>query len=97
MVTDCEHEYVNHGFGVILNLNAGIIFLFLAGEIRLSIYFLQNNATMESNDSGDLLLHPRMTELPSRSSTSPSNSSSPVREEITSAKDEKSSTHIFKS
>ncbi|KAG5134320.1 hypothetical protein JHK82_025508 [Glycine max] len=63
-----------------------------SGEIRLSIYFLQNNATMESNDSGDLLLHPRMTELPSRSSTSPSNSSSPVREEITSAKDEKSST-----
>ncbi|XP_029128298.1 C2 and GRAM domain-containing protein At1g03370 isoform X2 [Cajanus cajan] len=61
-------------------------------EIRLSIYFAQKNALIESNGSGDLLLHPRMMDSPSRSSTGRSSSSSPVREEITSAKDEKSST-----
>nr|KYP62815.1 Protein kinase C alpha type [Cajanus cajan] len=63
-----------------------------SGEIRLSIYFAQKNALIESNGSGDLLLHPRMMDSPSRSSTGRSSSSSPVREEITSAKDEKSST-----
>ncbi|RDX72852.1 C2 and GRAM domain-containing protein, partial [Mucuna pruriens] len=62
-----------------------------SGEIRLSIYFSQKNASLESNGSGDLLLHPRMVESPSRSSTAPADSSSPVREEITS-KDERSST-----
>ncbi|KAK7303447.1 hypothetical protein RJT34_14354 [Clitoria ternatea] len=67
------------------------------GEIRLSIYFLQKNASMESNGSGDVLLHPRnfadaTSESPSRSSTGHSNSSSPAREDIMSAKDEKSGT-----
>ncbi|KAJ1428627.1 VASt domain [Sesbania bispinosa] len=67
------------------------------GEIRLSISFSQNNAAMESNGNGDLLFHPRKladstTESPSRSSIGHSGSSSPVREEITSAKDEKSGT-----
>lgn len=63
-----------------------------SGEIRLSIYFQLKNATMESNASGDLLLNPRTTESPSRSSTGYSSSSSPVREEITSTKDEKCGT-----
>ncbi|KAL2341428.1 hypothetical protein Fmac_009368 [Flemingia macrophylla] len=63
-----------------------------SGEIRLSIYFAQKNASMESNGSGDLFYHPRMTNSPSRSSTGCSSSSSPVREEIASAKDEKCGT-----
>ncbi|CAJ1962757.1 unnamed protein product [Sphenostylis stenocarpa] len=64
-----------------------------SGEIRLSIYFSQKNASMESNGSDDLLLHPRTKESPSRSSPGHSNSSSLSSEEITSAKDEKSGTH----
>ncbi|KAK7332468.1 hypothetical protein VNO80_29220 [Phaseolus coccineus] len=64
-----------------------------SGEIRLSIYFSQKNASMESNGSSDdLLSHPRTKESPSRSSPGHSNPSSPSSEEITSAKDEKSGT-----
>ncbi|XP_047182304.1 C2 and GRAM domain-containing protein At1g03370 isoform X1 [Vigna umbellata] len=64
-----------------------------SGEIRLSIYFSQKNASMETHDSSDdLLSHPRTKESPSRSSPARSSSSSPSSEEITSAKDEKSST-----
>ncbi|XP_027338602.1 C2 and GRAM domain-containing protein At1g03370-like isoform X1 [Abrus precatorius] len=67
-----------------------------AGEVRLSIYFSQKNASMESNGS-PYLLHPTkfidvVTESPSRSSTGHSSSPSPVREEFTSVKDEKSGT-----
>ncbi|XP_061344347.1 C2 and GRAM domain-containing protein At1g03370-like [Gastrolobium bilobum] len=68
-----------------------------SGEVRLSIYFSQKNASVESNGNGDQLLNPSKfadaaTESPSRSSTGRSNSSSPAREETTSAKDEKSGT-----
>lgn len=70
---------------------------FLSGEIRLHIYFSQKSASVESNVNGDLLFHPRKladsaTESPSRSSTGHSSSSSPLREDIVSAKDEKSGT-----
>ncbi|KAL1320445.1 hypothetical protein HN51_065150 [Arachis hypogaea] len=66
-----------------------------AGEIRLSIYFQQKNAAVDSYGNGDQLSHPRKsadgaTDSPSRSSAA-SSSSSPSREETTSSKEEKSS------
>ena len=69
-------------------------FFVWTGEIHLSIFLSQNNASLESNGNGDQILQPRkcadsITESPSMSSVGFSNSSSPVREEITSSKDEK--------
>ncbi|KAL5163713.1 C2 and GRAM domain-containing protein [Glycine soja] len=67
------------------------------GEIHLSIFISQNNASEELNDIGDQLLPPRkcpdaITTSLSMSSTGFSSSSSPVREETTScsSKEEKS-------
>ncbi|KAK7363875.1 hypothetical protein VNO77_06035 [Canavalia gladiata] len=69
------------------------------GEIHLSIFFSQNSASVESSGIGEQSLHSRkypdtITESPSLSSTGRSNSSSPVREEITSSisKEDKSCT-----
>ena len=74
-----------------------IAFLFWTGEIHLSIFISQNNASEELNDIGDQLLPPRkcpdaITTSLSMSSTGFSSSSSPVREETTScsSKEEKS-------
>ncbi|KAK2359150.1 C2 and GRAM domain-containing protein [Trifolium repens] len=66
------------------------------GEIHLSIFLSQNNASSEQNVSSDQLSSLRKysdasTCSPSQSSNGRSNSSSPVREEITSSKDEKNS------
>lgn len=76
-----------------------IAFLFWTGEIHLSIFISQNNASEELNDIGDQLLPPRkcpdaITTSLSMSSTGFSSSSSPVREETTScsSKEEKSCT-----
>ncbi|CAI8590491.1 unnamed protein product [Vicia faba] len=68
-----------------------------SGEVRLSIYFELKTASVESNVHGDLVFHPRksmdsITDSPSRSSTGYSSSSSPARDEVASAKDEKPST-----
>jgi hypothetical protein len=86
---------MNHRFAGILNLKCRCFIL--AGELRLSIYFELKTASIESNVHGDLVFHPRkiadsIIESPSRSSTGYSSSSSPAREEVTSVKDEKSST-----
>jgi hypothetical protein len=71
-------------------------FFSLTGEIHLSIFLSQNNASSEQNVSSDQLSSLRKysdasTCSPSQSSNGRSNSSSPVREEITSSKDEKNS------
>ncbi|KAI9123988.1 hypothetical protein K1719_005288 [Acacia pycnantha] len=61
------------------------------GEIRLSIYFSQNNSSLDSNSNGDQVPN-ACNESPSRSFTS-SSSSSPKRiQETTTSKDENSST-----
>ncbi|XP_045818052.1 C2 and GRAM domain-containing protein At1g03370-like isoform X2 [Trifolium pratense] len=70
------------------------------GEINLSIFLSQNNASSEQNVSSDQLSSLRKysdastcspSQSFSQSSNGRSNSSSPVREEITSSKDEKNS------
>ncbi|KAE9591544.1 hypothetical protein Lal_00039054 [Lupinus albus] len=64
-----------------------------SGEVRLSIYFSQKIASVDSNGVGDQLLHPgkhvdATNESPSIACTWPG-SSSPAREETASPKDEK--------
>ncbi|KAK4259178.1 hypothetical protein QN277_005535 [Acacia crassicarpa] len=61
------------------------------GEVRLSIYFSQNNSSLDSNSSGDPVLN-ACNESPSRSFTSSSSSSPKRLQETTASKDENSST-----